>query len=55
VERPEAAQKVNSRLSHAQGDLRRVDERRRRRPPGTLRLAGEEADAGRSPTPTPSA
>jgi peptide chain release factor 2 len=45
---PEAAQKVNSRLSHAQGDLRRVDELRRRLDdlPVLYELAEEEADAG---------
>jgi peptide chain release factor 2 len=45
---PEAAQKVTSRLSHAQGDLRRVDELRRRLDdlPVLYELAEEEADAG---------
>ena len=45
---PEAAQKVNSRLSHAQGDLRRVDELRRRLDdlPILYELAEEEGDEG---------
>ncbi len=45
---PEAAQKVHSRLSHAQGELRRVDELRRRLDdlPVLYELAEEEADAG---------
>ena len=54
---PEAAQKVTSRLSHAQGDLRRVEELRRRLDdlPVLYELAEEEGDGRRSPTPTPSA
>ena len=58
---PEAAQKVNSRLSHAQGDLRRIEELRRRLDdlPVLYELAEEEGSgatgSGRSPTPTPSA
>ena len=45
---PEAAQKVTSRLSHAQGDLRRVEELRRRLDdlPVLYELAEEEGDAG---------
>ncbi|HEX8520141.1 MAG TPA: PCRF domain-containing protein, partial [Pseudonocardia sp.] len=45
---PDAAQKVNSRLSHAQGDLRRVEELRRRLDdlPVLYELAEEEGDAG---------
>ena len=45
---PDAAQKVNSRLSHAQGDLRRVDELRRRLDdlPVLYELAEEEGDEG---------
>ena len=44
---PETAQKVNSRLSHAQGDLRRVEDLRRRLDdlPVLYELAEEEADA----------
>ena len=54
---PEAAQKVTSRLSHAQGDLRRVEELRRRLDdlPVLYELAEEEGDAeDRSPTRRPS-
>jgi peptide chain release factor 2 len=45
---PDAAQKVNSRLSHAQGDLRRVEELRRRLDdlPVLYELAEEEGDEG---------
>ena len=45
---PEAAQKVTSRLSHAQGDLRRVEELRRRLDdlPVLYELAEEEGDEG---------
>ena len=45
---PEAAQKVTSRLSHAQGELRRVEELRRRLDdlPVLYELAEEEGDAG---------
>ena len=45
---PEAAQKVTSRLSHAQGDLRRVEELRRRLDdlPMLYELAEEEGDEG---------
>src|SRR6185437_4009167 len=44
---PEAAQKVTSRLSHAQGELRRVEDLRRRLDdlPVLYELAEEEADA----------
>src|SRR4029079_6455828 len=44
---PEAAQKVNSRLSHAQGDLRRIEELRRRLDdlPVLYELAEEEGSA----------
>ena len=54
---PEAAQKVTSRLAHAQGELRRLEELRRRLDdlPVLYELAEDEGDAGsRSPTPTPS-
>ena len=45
---PEAAQKVTSRLSHAQGELRRVEELRRRLDdlPVLYELAEEEGDEG---------
>ena len=45
---PEAAQKVTSRLSHAQGDLRRVEELRRRLDdlPVLYELAEEEGGRG---------